>query len=69
MKDGFPSISLADRKAPSVGFVRLVVGVRKEMLRLFDHESKRGRWPSTIRRCYRHEKLGCGAWKVSSLVL
>ena len=40
MNDGFRSISLAARKAPSVGFVRLVAGVIQKMLRSFDHESK-----------------------------
>jgi hypothetical protein len=40
MKDGFRSISLAARRAPSVGFVRLVVGVIEKMLRLCDDECK-----------------------------
>jgi hypothetical protein len=39
MKDGLRSISLAARRAPSVGFVRLVAGVIQKMLRLSDHES------------------------------
>ena len=44
MKDGFRSISLAARRAPSVGFVRLVAGVIQKMLRLSDHESKGARF-------------------------
>ena len=42
MKDEFRSISLAARTAPSVGFVRLVVGVIQKILSLSDHESKGG---------------------------
>ena len=53
MNEGFRSISLAARRAPSVGFVRLVAGVIQKMLRLFDHESKGGQ--SMTRRYYAHE--------------
>ena len=42
IKDGLRSISLAARKAPSVGLAHLVTGVIEKMLRLSDHECKGG---------------------------